>query len=69
VSVQKLTQRSVAATKTYTCHLIAMRFSAADLYSAIPYIIPGQLLAAKLSLLKGLSPDRPRSLAKITKTL
>jgi glucosamine--fructose-6-phosphate aminotransferase (isomerizing) len=40
-----------------------------DLYSAIPYIIPGQILAAKLSFLKGLSPDRPRSLAKITKTL
>ena len=40
-----------------------------DLYSAIPYVIPGQILAEKLSLLKGLSPDRPRSLTKVTKTI
>jgi glucosamine--fructose-6-phosphate aminotransferase (isomerizing) len=40
-----------------------------DLYSAIPYIIPGQIFAEKLSLLKGLSPDLPRSLSKVTKTL
>ncbi len=40
-----------------------------DLYSPIPYIIPGQILAARLSVLKGLSPDRPRGLHKITKTL
>jgi glucosamine--fructose-6-phosphate aminotransferase (isomerizing) len=40
-----------------------------DLYSPIPYIIPGQIFAAKLARLKGLSPDRPRSLSKITKTL
>ncbi len=40
-----------------------------DFFSAIPYIIPGQIFAAKLSLLKGLSPDRPRSLTKITRTL
>jgi glutamine---fructose-6-phosphate transaminase (isomerizing) len=40
-----------------------------DLYSAIPYIIPGQIFAEKLSLLKGLSPDRPRGLTKVTRTL
>jgi glucosamine--fructose-6-phosphate aminotransferase (isomerizing) len=40
-----------------------------DLYSAIPYIIPGQIFAEKLSRLKGLSPDRPRGLTKVTKTL
>jgi len=43
--------------------------SVPDLYSPIPYIIPGQIFAAKLSRLKGLSPDRPRNLSKITKTL
>ena len=47
---------------------IAMPMQIPDLYSAIPYIIPGQIFAEKLSLLKGLSPDRPRSLTKITKT-
>lgn len=40
-----------------------------DLYSTIPYIIPGQIFAEKLSRLKGLSPDRPRGLTKVTKTL
>jgi glucosamine--fructose-6-phosphate aminotransferase (isomerizing) len=40
-----------------------------DLYSAIPYIIPGQLFAAKLSLSRGLRPESPRGLSKITRTL
>jgi len=40
-----------------------------DLYSAIPYIIPGQIFAERLSVLKGLRPDRPRSLTKVTRTL
>jgi glucosamine--fructose-6-phosphate aminotransferase (isomerizing) len=36
--------------------------------SPIPYIIPAQIFAALLAEAKGLSPDRPRSLAKVTKT-
>jgi glucosamine--fructose-6-phosphate aminotransferase (isomerizing) len=32
--------------------------------SPIPYIVPLQLLAYELSLLKGLDPDKPRNLAK-----
>lgn len=40
-----------------------------DRESPIPYIIPGQLFAAKLSVLKGLSPDRPRGLSKVTHTI
>jgi len=40
-----------------------------DLYSPIPYIIPGQIFAAELARAKGLSPDRPRSLTKVTRTL
>ena len=40
-----------------------------EFFSPIPYIIPGQLFAAFLSKVKGLSPDRPRSLQKVTKTL
>jgi glutamine---fructose-6-phosphate transaminase (isomerizing) len=39
-----------------------------DLLSPIPYIIPAQLFAALLAATKGLDPDRPRSLAKVTKT-
>ncbi len=37
--------------------------------SLIPYIIPAQLFAALLADAKGLNPDAPRSLAKVTRTL
>ncbi len=40
-----------------------------DLYSPIPYIIPGQIFAALLAEAKGWSPDAPRSLSKITQTI
>jgi glucosamine--fructose-6-phosphate aminotransferase (isomerizing) len=40
-----------------------------DLYTPIPYIIPGQLLAACLATEKGLNPDHPRLLSKVTQTL
>lgn len=41
----------------------------AEIYSAIPYIVPGQLFAAQLAEVKGLDPDRPRSLQIVTQTL
>ncbi len=40
-----------------------------EVLTPIPYIIPAQLFAALLADAKGLSPDRPRSLQKVTKTL
>jgi len=40
-----------------------------EMLSPIPYIIPAQLFAALLANAKGLSPDQPRSLAKVTKTV
>jgi len=40
-----------------------------EMLSPIPYIIPAQLFTALLAKAKGLSPDRPRSLAKITRTV
>ena len=40
-----------------------------ELLSPIPYIIPAQLFAAFLADAKGLSPDQPRSLSKVTKTV
>ena len=48
---------------------LASRNRPADLYTAIPYIIPAQLFAACLAELKGLDPDCPRALNKITRTL
>lgn len=47
---------------------ITMPLAIPDLYSPIPYIIPGQLFAARLAEIKGLSPDQPRGLTKITRT-
>jgi glucosamine--fructose-6-phosphate aminotransferase (isomerizing) len=35
-----------------------------DLLSPIPYVVPLQLLAYEIALLKGLDPDKPRNLAK-----
>jgi glutamine---fructose-6-phosphate transaminase (isomerizing) len=40
----------------------------AELLAPIPYIIPGQLFANYLALYKGLNPDQPRSLTKVTRT-
>jgi len=40
-----------------------------DLYTPIPYIVPAQLFAAHLAALKGLDPDLPRTLHKITRTM
>ena len=37
--------------------------------SPIPFVIPAQLFAAYLSEAKGLDPDAPRSLTKVTKTI
>lgn len=40
-----------------------------DLYTPIPYIIPAQLFAACLAQQKGLNPDKPRTLSKVTRTM
>jgi glucosamine--fructose-6-phosphate aminotransferase (isomerizing) len=40
-----------------------------DLYTPIPYIVPAQLFAGHLAALKGLNPDLPRTLHKITRTM
>jgi len=40
-----------------------------ELYTPIPYIIPAQILAACLAAQKGLNPDLPRTLTKVTLTL
>jgi glucosamine--fructose-6-phosphate aminotransferase (isomerizing) len=42
--------------------------SIAELLAPLPYIIPGQLFAHYLALHKGLNPDQPRGLTKITRT-
>ena len=48
---------------------IMMPAAADEFLSPIPFIVPAQLFAAYLAEAKGLNPDSPRSLAKVTKTL
>ena len=48
---------------------IMMPAEADEFLSPIPFIVPAQLFAAYLAEAKGLDPDSPRSLAKVTKTL
>ena len=40
-----------------------------ELLAPIPYVVYGQFLALHLALHKGLNPDEPRSLTKVTRTL
>lgn len=49
--------------------LARSRLIPADLYTPVPYIVPAQLFAATLALSKGLDPDHPRGLSKVTRTL
>jgi len=53
----------------FTGRTIPLPVSLPELYTPIPYIIPAQLFAACLAAQKGLDPDRPRTLTKITRTL
>jgi glucosamine--fructose-6-phosphate aminotransferase (isomerizing) len=40
-----------------------------EVYTPIPYVIPAQLFSAHLAEEKGLDPDRPRTLSKVTQTM
>jgi glucosamine--fructose-6-phosphate aminotransferase (isomerizing) len=40
-----------------------------EVFTPIPYIVPAQLFAAILAVQKGLNPDRPRTISKVTLTL
>jgi len=48
---------------------IAMDAEIPEFLAPIPYIVPAQLFAALLAEAKGLDPDTPRSLSKVTRTL
>jgi len=40
-----------------------------EIYTPIPYIVPGQIFAALLAEVKGIDPDKPRSLNVVTRTI
>jgi glutamine---fructose-6-phosphate transaminase (isomerizing) len=58
--------RELAAMSTRS---IAVAAEIDELLAPIPYMVPAQLFAALLADAKGLSPDTPRSLSKVTRTL
>lgn len=64
-----ITDRANKETSSGLQHGVALPFKLPELYTTIPYIVPAQLLAAHLAVEKGLNPDQPRTLSKVTKTL
>ncbi len=55
----------IAALSPHSLRLPAMD----EFLTPIPFIVPAQLFAALLSEAKGIDPDAPRSLKKVTKTI
>ncbi|MBK9166439.1 MAG: SIS domain-containing protein [Bryobacterales bacterium] len=66
VVIADAANKSIAARAT---RQIVLPARLAELYTPIPYIIPAQLFAACLATVKGLNPDQPRTLQKVTRTL
>ncbi len=50
-------------------HQVTIPANIPEILTPIPYIVPAQLFAAYLASAKGLDPDRPRTLSKVTQTL
>ncbi len=48
---------------------LVIRGDLPELWTPIPYIVPAQLFCALLAPSKGLNPDRPRHLKKVTRTI
>lgn len=59
---------TAAAFKTAT-RVLRIPQQIREVLTPIPYIIPAQLFAALLAEVKGINPDQPRSLAKVTRTV
>lgn len=57
------------ASRTIAVPAKIVRSEPEELYTPIPYIVPAQLFAACLAEQKGLDPDQPRTLTKVTLTL
>ena len=49
--------------------VVVMPAEIPEFLAPIPYMVPGQLFAALLAEAKGLNPDAPRSISKVTRTL
>jgi glutamine---fructose-6-phosphate transaminase (isomerizing) len=64
-----ITDAANARAAGQSTRLIRIPVRIPELLTPIPYIIPAQMLAAHLAAEKGLDPDKPRTLSKVTRTL
>jgi glucosamine--fructose-6-phosphate aminotransferase (isomerizing) len=49
--------------------VIRLRRKLKEVMTPIPYIVPAQMFAAHLASQKGLDPDKPRTIGKVTLTM
>jgi glutamine---fructose-6-phosphate transaminase (isomerizing) len=64
-----ITDQSNRTAAEYGKRVICLPVDLPEVYTPIPYVVPAQLFAARLAEHKGLDPDEPRTLSKVTKTL
>jgi glucosamine--fructose-6-phosphate aminotransferase (isomerizing) len=67
--VLAITDRGNAEVDACATRVIRLPRRMKELLTPIPYIVPAQLFAAHLAAQKGLNPDQPRTLNKVTLTL
>ena len=64
-----ITDQSNPEAPALSKHAIVLPVSLDEIFTPIPYIIPAQLFAASLAMEKGLNPDEPRTISKVTRTM
>lgn len=64
-----ITDRANREVETRATRIIRVPGRLKEVMTPIPYIIPAQLFAAHLAAQKGLNPDQPRTLNKVTLTM
>ena len=69
LGAETLAITSAGAKAPAATRLLRLPGSVPEIYTPIPYIIPGQIFAALLAEVKGIDPDHPRSLRIVTKTV
>jgi glucosamine--fructose-6-phosphate aminotransferase (isomerizing) len=69
LGAETLAITSAEAKAPSATRVIRVPASMPEIYTPVPYIIPGQIFAALLAEVKGIDPDHPRSLRIVTKTL
>ena len=67
--VLAITDRGNSEVDTCATRVIRLPRRIKEVLTPIPYIVPAQLFAAHLAAQKGLNPDQPRTLNKVTLTL